>query len=49
MLADRVEEAGSPVLMRLGLVPFWANGEPPKSSTIDARIETLESAHLEDR
>ena len=33
------------VLMRWGLVPFWANGEPPKSSTINARIETLETAH----
>src|SRR6267143_1025312 len=31
------------LLMRWGLVPFFAKGEPPKYSTINARIETLES------
>ncbi len=28
-------------LMRWGLVPFFARGEPPKYSTINARIETV--------
>lgn len=32
------------VLMRWGLVPYWANGEPPKYSTINATIEKLETA-----
>jgi putative SOS response-associated peptidase YedK len=31
-------------LMRWGLVPFWAKGIPPKYHTINARIETLETA-----
>ena len=30
--------------MRWGLIPFFAKGEPPKYSTINARIETVESA-----
>jgi putative SOS response-associated peptidase YedK len=30
--------------MRWGLIPFFAKGEPPKYSTINARIETLETA-----
>ena len=30
--------------MRWGLVPFFARGEPPKYSTINARIETFETA-----
>jgi putative SOS response-associated peptidase YedK len=30
--------------MRWGLVPFFAKGEPPKYSTINARIETFETA-----
>jgi putative SOS response-associated peptidase YedK len=29
---------------RWGLVPFFARGEPPKYSTINARIETFETA-----
>jgi putative SOS response-associated peptidase YedK len=32
------------VLMRWGLVPFFARGVPPKYSTINARAETLESS-----
>lgn len=32
------------VAMRWGLVPFFARGVPPKYSTINARIETIESA-----
>jgi putative SOS response-associated peptidase YedK len=32
------------VMMRWGLVPFFARGVPPKYSTINARIETLESS-----
>jgi putative SOS response-associated peptidase YedK len=29
--------------LRWGLVPFFAQGEPPKYSTINARIETVGS------
>jgi putative SOS response-associated peptidase YedK len=36
------ERRGSTV--RWGLIPFFARGEPPKYSTINARIETLETA-----
>jgi putative SOS response-associated peptidase YedK len=32
------------VMMRWGLVPFFAKGVPPKYSTINARIETIETA-----
>jgi putative SOS response-associated peptidase YedK len=32
------------VLLRWGLVPFWCKGEPPKFSTINARVETLAKA-----
>jgi len=32
------------VSMRWGLIPFFAKGEPPKYSTINARIETVETA-----
>ena len=32
------------VMMRWGLVPFFARGIPPRYSTINARIETLETA-----
>jgi len=31
-------------LMRFGLVPYFAHGESPKYSTINARIETLTKA-----
>ena len=31
-------------MMRWGLIPFFAKGEPPKYSTINARIETVETA-----
>ena len=31
-------------LLRWGLIPFFARGEPTKYSTINARIETLETA-----
>ena len=30
--------------LRWGLIPFFARGEPPKYSTINARIETVETA-----
>ncbi len=38
--------AGAPKLdtLRWGLIPFFARGEPPKYSTINARIETMETA-----
>jgi putative SOS response-associated peptidase YedK len=36
------ERRGS--LVRWGLIPFFAKGEPPKYSTINARIETAETA-----
>jgi putative SOS response-associated peptidase YedK len=32
------------VLMRWGLIPFFARGEPPKYSTINATIEKLDTA-----
>lgn len=32
------------VLMRWGLIPFWAKGVPPKYSTINCTIENLETA-----
>lgn len=32
------------LLLRWGLVPFFAHGEPPKYSTINARAETIETA-----
>jgi putative SOS response-associated peptidase YedK len=32
------------VSLRWGLVPFFTRGEPPKFSTINARIETFETA-----
>ncbi len=31
-------------VLRWGLIPFFARGEPPKYSTINARIETIETA-----
>jgi putative SOS response-associated peptidase YedK len=32
------------VMVRWGLIPFFARGEPPKFSTINARIETIDTA-----
>jgi putative SOS response-associated peptidase YedK len=32
------------VMMRWGLIPFFAKGVPPRYSTINARIETVETA-----
>ena len=32
------------LLMRWGMIPFWAKGIPPKVSTINARMENLETA-----
>ena len=40
-LADGVPQATN---LRWGLIPFFAKGEPPKYSTINARIETVETA-----
>jgi putative SOS response-associated peptidase YedK len=39
-------QSGEPqfTTVRWGLVPFFARGEPPKYSTINARIETFETA-----
>ena len=34
------------VLMRWGLIPYWANGEAPQTSTINATIERLENAPM---
>jgi putative SOS response-associated peptidase YedK len=31
-------------LLRWGLIPFFARGQPPKYATINARIETIETA-----
>ena len=31
------------LMMRWGLIPYFANGAPPKNSTINARIETIDS------
>ena len=38
--------AGAPgwAMVRWGLVPYFTQGEPPKYSTINARIETFETA-----
>jgi putative SOS response-associated peptidase YedK len=38
------EGAREGVVMRWGLIPFSAKGIPPKDSTINARIETVETA-----
>jgi putative SOS response-associated peptidase YedK len=38
---DGVKQGG---LLRWGLVPFWAKGVAPKYSTINARVETVETA-----
>jgi len=38
------EEGGKGVMMALGTNPFFAKGVPPKYSTINARIETVETA-----
>ena len=32
------------IMMRWGLIPYWAHGEVPKFSTINATIEKLETA-----
>jgi putative SOS response-associated peptidase YedK len=37
-------EGGSLDTMRWGLIPFFARGVPPKYSTINARIETVQTA-----
>ncbi len=38
------EAAREAVLFRWGLVPYWAQGVPPKYSTFNARLERLDSA-----
>jgi putative SOS response-associated peptidase YedK len=40
-LAEGVREG---VMMRWGLIPYFAKGVPPKFSTINARVETVETA-----
>jgi putative SOS response-associated peptidase YedK len=41
----RIREAGRQGLrLRWGLIPFFAHGIPPKYSTINARIETVQTA-----
>jgi putative SOS response-associated peptidase YedK len=40
----QVEESRRLELLRWGLIPFFAKGEPTKYSTINARIETVETA-----
>jgi putative SOS response-associated peptidase YedK len=32
------------VMLRWGLIPFWAKGEPTRYSTINARAETIDTA-----
>jgi putative SOS response-associated peptidase YedK len=39
-----VEGTRRGALMRWGLIPFFARGVPPKYSTINARIETIQTA-----
>ena len=39
-----VEGRREVLLMRWGMIPFWAKGIPPKVSTINARVENLETA-----
>ena len=39
-----VEGTRRGALMRWGLIPFFARGVPPKYSTINARIETVQTA-----
>jgi putative SOS response-associated peptidase YedK len=39
-IADGVREG---ILMRWGLIPFFARGEPPKYATINATVENLET------
>src|SRR5580698_5729705 len=39
-----VDGARQGITLRWGLVPFFAKGEPPKYSTINARVETVETA-----
>ena len=34
------------LMMRWGLIPFWAHGVAPKASTINARVENLASAPM---
>jgi putative SOS response-associated peptidase YedK len=43
VIRDQAGERES-LLMRWGLIPFFAQGEPPKYSTINATIEKLETA-----
>ena len=40
----RVEATASLALLRWGLIPFFAHGIAPKYSTINARIETVQTA-----
>jgi putative SOS response-associated peptidase YedK len=40
----QAEDARRLDLLRWGLIPFFAKGEPTKYSTINARIETVETA-----
>src|SRR5277367_938368 len=39
-----IEGARKGTLLRWGLIPFFARGIPPKYSTINARIETVQTA-----
>ncbi len=41
-VSDRGERTA--VMMRWGLIPYWANGAPLKASTINATIERIETA-----
>lgn len=43
VVRDRAGEREA-VIMRWGLIPFWARGEAPKYSTINATIEKLKTA-----
>jgi putative SOS response-associated peptidase YedK len=43
-VARIVDGAPTLELLRWGLIPFFARGEPPKYSTINARIESFETA-----
>jgi len=43
-IVRNVEGERRGVLLRWGLIPFFARGVPPKYSTINARVETVQTA-----
>lgn len=43
-IVRRVDGRNVVSMVRFGLIPFWARGEPPKYSTINATVERLKDA-----